>query len=432
MRSLTVTLSLICAVCALSHTAVAQEPAADTAQQATEATYVFLDCNTFFCDFDHFRREITFVNWVRDRQDADVHVLVTQQQTGGGGWELTLAFIGLRELTGKEDTLRYVSSQTDTRAEVRDGLTQTLKLGLVRYVASTPLAPQIAITYEAPKVAAPAGPVHDPWNYWTFRFSINGSISGQAQQSGRSLRGSARASRTTEGLKINLNLFGRYRRDEFELDPTTTIVNISENYSANLLIVRSLGDHWSAGAMASASRSTFSNRDLGLTGGPALEYNIFPYEQSTRQQLTFLYSIEATRFNYEEITVLGKTSETLPRHSLGVAASVQQPWGQINGSVEGTQYLHDLDVHRIDTFAGLEIRLFRGFNFNMFGNFSRTKDQFFLPAAGLTEEEVLLRRRQRETDFDFRLNVGFSFRFGSKFNNVVNPRMGGGGFFFFF
>jgi len=44
-------------------------------------------------------------------------------------------------------------------------------------------------------------------------------------------------------------------------------------------------------------------------------------------------------------------------------------------------------------------------------------------ASYLTEEEILLRRRQRETDFRFDAGVGLSFQFGSKFANIVNPRM---------
>ena len=97
----------------------AQEPA-DTALQATEALRVFLDCQTFFCDFDHFRREISFVNWMRDRQDAQVHILGTSRRTGGGGREHTLAFIGLDDFAGRVDTLMYISSNTDTDTEIRD------------------------------------------------------------------------------------------------------------------------------------------------------------------------------------------------------------------------------------------------------------------------------------------------------------------------
>ena len=47
-----------------------------------------------FGDIDFVRREVTFVDWVRDRADADVHVLVTSQRTAsGGGRAYQLAFL---------------------------------------------------------------------------------------------------------------------------------------------------------------------------------------------------------------------------------------------------------------------------------------------------------------------------------------------------
>jgi hypothetical protein len=55
---------------------------------------VFLDCQ-WECDFDYLRREITFVDHVRDPQSADIHVLVTTEPTGGGGMRWNLQFIGL-------------------------------------------------------------------------------------------------------------------------------------------------------------------------------------------------------------------------------------------------------------------------------------------------------------------------------------------------
>lgn len=54
---------------------------------------MFLDCN-FGCDEEFVRREITFVDYVRDRRDADVHILLTTEGTGGGT-EYTIKFIGL-------------------------------------------------------------------------------------------------------------------------------------------------------------------------------------------------------------------------------------------------------------------------------------------------------------------------------------------------
>ena len=62
------------------------------------------------------------MNWVRDRQVADVHVLVTEQETGAGGDEYTFTFIGLQRFTGMTDTLRYASSPVATDDEERRGV----------------------------------------------------------------------------------------------------------------------------------------------------------------------------------------------------------------------------------------------------------------------------------------------------------------------
>ena len=66
---------------------------------------MFLDCQ-WQCDQEFLKKEITFVDWMRDRADADVHVLVTSQGTGGGGSEYTLKFIGLGRFANVEQTLR--------------------------------------------------------------------------------------------------------------------------------------------------------------------------------------------------------------------------------------------------------------------------------------------------------------------------------------
>ncbi|MEO5509814.1 MAG: hypothetical protein ABIS27_04235, partial [Longimicrobiales bacterium] len=101
----------------------------------TAPVRVFLDCNTSGCDFDYLRTEIPYVNYVRDRTDAELHVLVTSQPTGGGGRELTFNFIGLRDFMGVSDTLTTVLPQEATQDDQRKGIARTLKLGLVRYLA---------------------------------------------------------------------------------------------------------------------------------------------------------------------------------------------------------------------------------------------------------------------------------------------------------
>jgi len=427
--------ALVLAALILPAPLAAQQPGPPPTPPDSATIGVFLDCQTWVgCDLDHARREIPFVNWMRDRQDADVHVLVTSQETGGGGYETTLTFIGLRRFSDEADTLTYVSRNTDTDAEVREAVTRLLKLGLTRYLLRTAVAPRLDLAYRPPAGGARgvASPESDPWNFWTFRIRAGGYLSGEQQQNSRSFNGSIGANRTTEGFKIDASVYGNASRSSYTLSDSSEYVSTSESYSADVLGVWSLGDHWSLGGTASANRSTYSNLDLGISGGPALEYNIYPYAESTRKILTIMYSVELAYFNYEEITVTGRMEETRPRHQLQVGVQVQQPWGQVYGTVSGTQYLHDLSVHRIDTYAGFTLRIFRGLELNVYASFARIKDQFGLPAAGLSDEEILLQRRALETDYRYSTNFSLSYRFGSKFANVVNPRMGGGGFMIFF
>jgi len=398
--------------------AAAQAPAAPSEQ----GLLVFLDCHADNCDFDHFRREIAWVNWVRDREDADVHLLVTVEETGGGGWRYTLDYLGGRALAGTRKTLTYVSDPTATGPEVRDELTRTMALGLVSFVETTAVAPRLAVVYRAPAEPVLARDARDPWNLWVIELGANGSIEGEAQQNLYELEGSVTASRVSEAVKVVLDLDLEYVHERFELEDSSVVTSTAEDYRLDGLLVWSLGRHWSVGGSASADRSSFLNRDLALAAGPAIEYDVFPYGESTRRMVLVRYGLDVASFNYQDTTIEGKLREVLPRHSLTLSAAVQQPWGEIDGAVEAVQYLNDLSSHRIDTFLSFEYRLFRGFSLDLFAQFSRIKDQFYLPAAGLSEEEILLRRRQRETDYQFDLGIGFSYRFGSKFANVVNPR----------
>ena len=77
------------------------------------------------------------MNWVRDRTVADVHVLVTSQDMPAGGEAFTFAFLGQRTFAGRGDTLLYNTNATTTDDEERRGLTRTLALGLVPFVART-------------------------------------------------------------------------------------------------------------------------------------------------------------------------------------------------------------------------------------------------------------------------------------------------------
>ena len=56
------------------------------------------------------------------------------------------------------------------------------------------------------------------------------------------------------------------------------------------------------------------------------------------------------------------------------------------------------------------------------GGISWIRDQLFLPREDISDEDILLERRRLASSFDWDVGVGFSFQFGSIFNNVVNNR----------
>jgi len=385
----------------------------------------FLDCEPWMGDFDHLRREVSFVNYVRDRNDAQLHVLVTSQETAAGGEAYEMYFMGLEERGGQQDTLYFVSQESDSEEEERAGLTQTFALGLVRYVAPTSAGPLLDIRYEAPEEAQQqATSETDPWNLWVFSVRGGAEFDGESRQSSQSFDGSFSASRTTEDLKIDISSFARFSEDEFELNSGEVLVSTSRNINHEGLIVWSLGPHWSAGVRASALTSTRVNQDLTIRAAPALQYSVFPYAESTRRQITFLYSLGLASFDYEEVTLFDQTKESHAEHRMEMRAEFQQPWGDINSGLEASMFLHDPSLHRIDLFGRVEYRIMRGLNIDLRGSVARVKDQIYVSRENVPDEDILLERRQLGTDFEYELELGFSFTFGSVFNNVVNPRMG--------
>jgi hypothetical protein len=187
-------------------------------------------------------------------------------------------------------------------------------------------------------------------------------------------------------------------------------------------MVASVTPRWSAGFRVAASRSTYYNQRLSLRVMPAVEYNIYPYSESTRRQFTFNYSAGVRHFRYDEETIFDKMSETLPVQSFLASGTFKQPWGSFYSSFEATQYLRDLSQNRLVLYSSTNVRVFKGFSVRFYGDIERIRDQTYLAKAGASLEEVLLRRRQLATSYSYYMSFGFSYAFGSIHNNIVNTR----------
>jgi hypothetical protein len=382
---------------------------------------VFLDCQSGGCDFDYFRAAIAFVDWVRERADSDVHVLVTAQVTGSGGSAWTLAFLGQGRYAGRTQTLTIATGQSDSDDERRRALARTLRHGLLPYAAESPLAGRIDVVYEAPATAAPAR--RDRWNYWVFEVSSSANLSGEARSTHRSFAGEIQIRRITEEWKLEFEFDGSENRNRFQLDDSTHFTSRRSRWGFDGLVVKSLGEHWSAGALLEIERNSFRNYDLLLRTAPAVEFNFFPYRDYTRRSLTIEYAAGLEVANYTDTTIFGLTRERRPLHYLEISLKTRQPWGNTSVSSALLQYLHDTGRFNLSLNASASIRLVRGLSLNFQAGYDVIRDQLYLPSTGASPEEVIAQQRALATNYSYSSGFGLAYTFGSIYNNIVNPRL---------
>ena len=398
----------------------AEQASGDEALTTTnEALRVYLDCS--YCPQDFIRTEIGFVDFVRDPTDAEVHILVTGQTTGSGGVEHQITITGQRGFQGLTDSLKYVAQKAESEDTSRRGLTQFLRMGLVRYVAQTPLASQISVSFGGDKT--PRRRVRDRWRQWVFTVRGEGSLHGEQQQSSRSLSAAVSADRVTPDWKLSVGANTSNSRSRFETDEGE-VVSTQEWREVRGLAVRSLSSHWSTGGWANVSRSTYLNRALNAFVGPAVEFDVFPYTQSTNRLLTLQYRIGLSHVRYIEPTIFDKLQETLLGERLLVSLDRRDRWGSLRGTLEGSHYFHDFSKNGLAISGSVSLRVVQGLSWDLHANASRTRNQLSLPKREATTDEILLRQRQLATSYNYGLWVGLSYTFGSIYNSVVNPRFG--------
>jgi uncharacterized membrane protein YgcG len=275
--------------------------------------------------------------------------------------------------------------------------------------------------------------VDDPWNLWVFRLGGNGSLNGETTRETIRTSFNASASRTTPTWKISFGGRGNFNRQEIERSDSTIFISEQTDWSWSNLVAYTLAEHWSVGFNSTLLKAPRNNQKLGINFRPGIEWSYFPYEEATRRALTAFYQAGPQYFDYEEETFFGEISETRFEESLGIEFSQRQTWGDASLTVEGSHFLHDIGLNRLAFDGNASFRIFRGFSLNASAKYSVINDQIFLSADGATDEEILLRLQSRASNRDYCINIGFSYQFGSIFNNVVNNRFrrvggfGGGG-----
>jgi len=413
----------------ISESQTTQPPAAVTAaaQAASGAPRrlrVYLDCQECFSEY--LRSEINWVDFVRQPQDADVHLLASSRETGGGGREYALRFVGVGRFQGTDKDLRAVSMTGDPEDIRRTTVLDTVTVGLLAYMAIDGLPPGWQFSMQSKSgEAAEVPPARDPWNLWVFRLGGGGSFEAEETTRESEWRANASADRVTEAWKISFGARLEESTERFDLDEDNPLKVSRGSKSLNGFVAKSLGPHWSAGFSGNVNASEFGNTRLSTRLSPTVEFSVFPYREYASRQLLFQYELGIQRASYKEVTLFDKLNETLWQHELSASFDQKQPWGEVEFGLEFSQYLHDLSKYRLEADTEVSFRITRGLSVTADVRASRIRDQISLPRRDATQEEVLLRLRELQSGYQVQLSFGITYSFGSLFNNVVNPRFGG-------
>ncbi len=390
-----------------------EKPKSKKKPKRKDAINVYMDASSYM------KQEVTFINYVRDIQDADLVVLGTFQTTGSGGGEFTFFVNGRNSFASVKDTLKFNTYADETDEQIRQKGVRMLKMGMMQYMINTPLADFIDIQFTEPIEEQVST---DKWNNWVFTTSLRGTLQGQQSANARSLNTSFNVGRTTKKWRISSGLYHNTSTTEYDYGDIKATDKKEESRIYGD-VVKSLGEHWAVGASSDVFKSIYSNYDMGFVVGPAIEYDIFPYSESTRRIFRFYYILNYGYNNYTDTTVFLKTEESIWSHQLNTSYTNFQNWGTINFTAGWSNYLHDFSLNRFSMGAYVSIKIAKGLTFNMHGGYAFIHDQISLRKGDASIEDILLNRKELSTTYSYGTSIGITYRFGSIYNNVVNPRL---------
>jgi hypothetical protein len=368
--------------------------------------------------------ELTFVNYVRDPELADIHIFVTEEETAGGGTEFQFSFIGKNIFEGTSHKMKHVIDRDATMDQRRTALKKYVKMGIASFMLQTPLGTQFNINYVGSDEEKVTQKVSDPWKNWVFEAYIGRvRLDLESNQSEFNSRWGIFADKVTDQWKLRIRPYFNYGRVRIQTSKNEEpVVSEQRRHGMDSYAIKSIDQHWSAGLFGTYLTFNGRNTKHEFNISPGIEYSIFPYKEATRKSITFTYQIGYSYLDYFEETIYDKTQENLFNHQIEAVVNIQQPWGTIETGLEGSHYLHDFARRRIEFYGQTSVRVFEGFSLTFQAVYDVIQDQLSLPKGEASLEEVLLKQRELATDFSFTSSIAITYTFGSQFANIVNTR----------
>jgi hypothetical protein len=386
---------------------------------------VYIDCPNMFCDILYLKQEISFVDYMQNRQEADIYILATNAETGGQGQQVQLVFIGQHVYEGNKDTIQYFTDPNATMAIKREQFVQYIKKGLLPFLMESPLQNLLNYSVDLDSLSSEETDTlspHDPWNNWVFNVRGSGNFDGEKRFKNLQLYGNINALMVTDKQKFVCYTGYGYEESSFTLSDGESFKGIKWSYDVYSEYVKSLGQHFSVGAIGELGSSTFGNTDIFARLRPAVEYNFYPYNLVQTKRFSILYAVGPAYYNYTDSTIYDKLEELLWKQGLKLEFNKTEKWGNVYIELGFDQFLHNLKFFNAYLNPSLNIQIVKGLSLNFGAYLSYVSDRINIAKSDITDEDILLQIKQLDTDFTYFGYFGLNYRFGSKYNNYVNQR----------
>ena len=378
-----------------------------------------IDCRG--CDGNYMRQNITFLDHVRDQDLAEIYVFVN---TSGNPSSVIyeIEYTGKGRFEGINNKFSVDYSKTLTGNEIRDLLKETLIKGYIPYLLHTDQAEQLELVlHELPKTTTEK--IDDPWNNWIF--SVRGNMDMEHQDTREEFNYDVGfdGDKVTEHWRVRLD--GYYNKNTLKITESdnSSFTSVRNRKFLGGSIVKSLGNHWSAGVFGDVGTNSVDNFKYKSAVAPAIEYSLFDYKEVLTREITFAYQINYNTQKYFETTIFDVLRDQYYTQSLSMNLTYRKNWGSVYSSVRASNFLNDPSKNRLSINNWASVRVFKGFSVRVNANFQVIKDQINLPKGEASLEDIILQQRALATTSKLNLGVGMSYTFGSIFNNVLNTRL---------
>ena len=214
----------------------------------------YLECR---CDENYIKQETSFLEYVRDQDLADVEIFIRDERNPTGSRSFEIKIDGNNEYEGISNTTDAVGYANDTSSSLREKLLNKLKLALVPFLEKA----NYNLTIDVDSNFKDLTVYDDKWKNWVFELS--GSYNNDKEESRQTNRYEVQfeIDKLTEDWRIGAEITRRETNRKFVSNDNEYLSN-RKTTSFNGRVIRSISDHFSAGAFFGIFQNTYENINL--------------------------------------------------------------------------------------------------------------------------------------------------------------------------